>query len=81
MSIPLLGAAGTPATFICPSTPTLEFCAGPNNDFYQLSGAEGELILENRQTTATTPMTGPRPVGSTGYVKKRQERPSTQTSL
>ena len=45
------------------------FNAGSNNGFYQLTGVEGNLILENGQTTTTTPIGGTFTVGSTGYVE------------
>jgi hypothetical protein len=45
------------------------FNAGPNNGFHQLTSVEGNLILENAQTTTTTPIGGTFTVGSTGYVE------------
>ena len=45
------------------------FNAGTNNGFYQLTSVEGNLILENGQTTTTTPIGGTFTVGSTGYVE------------
>jgi PEP-CTERM motif len=45
------------------------FNAGTNNGFYQLTSVEGTLILENGQTTTTTPIGGTLTVGSTGYVE------------
>ena len=45
------------------------FNAGANNGFYQLANVDGTLILENGQTTTTTPSSGTFTVGSAGYVE------------
>jgi hypothetical protein len=45
------------------------FNAGANNGFYQLTSVEGNLILENGQTTTSTPNGGTFTVSSTGYVE------------
>ena len=45
------------------------FNAGSKNGFYQLTSVESTLILENGQTTTSTPIGGTFTVGSTGYVE------------
>jgi T5SS/PEP-CTERM-associated repeat protein len=44
------------------------FNAGANSGFYQLTSVEGTLILENGQTTTSTPMGGILTVSNTGAI-------------
>ena len=45
------------------------FMAGANNAFAPLTNVGGTLVLDNGQTTTSTPIAGTLTVGSTGYIE------------